>query len=299
MNQEVVITCAVTGAGDTQHKHPDLPITPKQIADACIQAANAGAAITHIHVRDPETGAGCREHRLFDEVVDRVRASNVDVILNLTTGMGGDFVVGDPVPTEPGKGTDFVMPIERVSHIDHILPEICSLDCGTMNFGEGNLLMINTPDHLRMAAKHIQSLGVKPELEVFDTGHVWLANQLMNEGLIDEPPLYQICLGIPYGAPATTASMKAMCEMLPEGANWTAFGISRHQMPMVAQAVLLGGHVRVGLEDNLYLERGQFASNGQLVEKAVNIVEMLGATVVGPEAAREKFKLTRYRQTVQ
>ena len=295
MNQEVVVTCAVTGSGDTQDKHPDLPITPRQIADACIDAANAGAAVTHIHVRDPETGAGGRDHAMFAEVADRVRASGVDVVLNLTTGMGGDYVVGDEVPTDPGPGTDFIMPTERVSHIDNILPEICSLDCGTMNFGDGNLLMINTPDHLRIAAKHIQKLGVKPELEVFDTGHVWMANQMLKEGLIDEPPLYQICLGIPYGAPATTAAMKAMCDMLPAGANWTAFGISRHQMPMVAQAVLLGGNVRVGLEDNLYLERGKFASNGQLVEKAVKIVEMLGAKVVGPQAAREKFKLTKQK----
>ena len=293
MNQEVVITCAVTGAGNTQDKHPNLPITPKQIANACVDAANAGAAITHIHVRDPETGVGARSHDLFTEVVDRVRGSGVDVVLNLTTGMGGDYVVGDEVPTDPGPGTDFVMPIERVSHIDYLLPEICSLDCGTMNFGEGNLLMINTPNHLREAAKHIQSVGVCPELEVFDTGHVWMANQLIKEGLIDKPPLFQICLGIPYGAPATTAAMKNMCEMLPPGANWTAFGISRHQMPMVAQAVLLGGNVRVGLEDNLYLERGKFASNGQLVEKAVAIVEAMGARVVGPAEAREKFKLVK------
>ena len=293
MNQEVVITCAVTGSGETQHKHPDLPITPKQIANSCIDAANAGAAIVHIHVRNPETGAGARDHDSFTEVVDRVRASGIDVVINLTTGMGGDYVVGEEVPTDPGEGTDFVLPQERVSHIDNILPEICSLDCGTMNFGEGNLLMVNTPNHLRIAAKHIQQKGVKPELEVFDTGHVWMANRMVEEGLIDEPPLYQICLGIPYGAPATTAAMKTMSEMLPEGANWTAFGISRHQMPMVAQAVLLGGNVRVGLEDNLYLERGKFASNGQLVEKAVKIVEMLGAKVAGPDAAREKFKLNK------
>ena len=295
MNQEVVITCAVTGAGETQNKHPDIPITPKQIADACIEAANAGAAIAHIHVRDPQTGAGCRDHNLFAEVVDRVRAASVDVVLNLTTGMGGDFVVGNPVPTEPGPGTDFVLPIERVSHIDNLLPEICSLDCGTMNFGDGDTLMINTALHLRVAAEHIRNLGVKPELEVFDTGHVWLANRLFEEGLVDAPPLYQICLGIPYGAPATTGAMSTMSAMLPADANWTAFGISRHQMPMVAQAVLLGGNVRVGLEDNLYLERGKFASNGQLVEKAVKIVEMMGATVVGAEAAREKFRLTKQK----
>ncbi len=293
MNQEVVITCAVTGSGETQHKHPDLPITPQQIADACIEAANAGAAIVHIHVRDPQTGAGARDHESFTEVVHRVRASGIDVVINLTTGMGGDYVVGEHNPTEPGEGTDFVLPLERVSHIDSLLPEICSLDCGTMNFGDGNLLMVNTPDHLRIAARHIQKTGIKPELEVFDTGHVWMANRMVEEGLIDEPPLYQICLGIPYGAPATTAAMKAMCEMLPAGANWTAFGISRHQMPMAAQAVLLGGHVRVGLEDNLYLKKGEFATNGQLVEKAVSIVEMLGAQVASPQTAREKFKLTK------
>ena len=295
MNQDVIITCAVTGAGPTQDKHPDLPITPRQIADACIESANAGAAITHIHVRDPQTGEGCREHRYFEEVVDHVRASSVDVVVNLTTGMGGDYVVGDDVPTDPGPGTDFVMPEERVSHIDNILPEICSLDCGTMNFGNRNLLMVNTPDHLRRAAKHIQQTKVKPELEVFDTGHVWMANRLVEEGLVDEPPLYQICLGIPYGAPATTSAMKSMVEMLPNGANWTAFGISRHQMPMVAQAVLLGGNVRVGLEDNLYLERGKLASNGQLVEKAVRIIEEMGAQVAGPEEARQKFKLTKQK----
>lgn len=293
MNQDVIITCAVTGAGNTQDKHPDLPITPSQIAHACIDAANAGAAIVHIHVRDPETGVGARRHDLFADVVDQVRGANVDVVINLTTGMGGDYVVGDEVPTQPGPGTDFVMPDERVSHIDSLLPEICSLDCGTMNFGEGNLLMINTPDHLRIAAKHIKEVGVKPELEVFDTGHVWMANQLVKEGLVDEPPLYQICLGIPYGAPATTDAMKLMVDMLPADANWTAFGISRHQMPMVAQSVLLGGNVRVGLEDNLYLERGVFASNGQLVEKAVGIVESLGARVVGPDEAREKFRLAK------
>ena len=293
MNQNVIVTCAVTGAGETQHKHPDLPITPRQIADACIDAANAGAAIVHIHVRDPDTGAGARDHESFNEVVDRIRGTGIDVVINLTTGMGGDYVVGDQVPTDPGPGTDFIRPEERVSHIDSILPEICSLDCGTMNFGEGNLLMVNTPNHLRIAAEHIKKKGVKPELEVFDTGHVWMANQMVEEGLIEDPPLYQICLGIPYGAPATTDAMQTMVNMLPQGANWTAFGISRNQMPMVAQSVLLGGNVRVGLEDNLYLERGVFATNGQLVEKAVDLVESLGASIASPQEAREKFKLTK------
>ncbi len=295
MNQDVIITCAVTGSGETQHKHPNLPITPKQIADACIEAANAGAAIVHIHVRNPETGEGARGHELFNEVVSQVRQSSVDVVINLTTGMGGDYVVGKDDPTKPGPGTDFVGPEERVSHIDSLMPEICSLDCGTMNFGEGSLLMVNTPDHLRIAANHIKNRGVKPELEVFDTGHVWFANKLVEEGLVEGPPLYQICLGIPYGAPATADAMHTMVNMLPAGSNWTAFGISRHQMPMVAQSILLGGNVRVGLEDNLYLERGVFANNGQLVEKAVKIIELLGARVAGPQYAREKFKLTKHK----
>ena len=293
MNNEVVITCAVTGAGDTVGKHPELPVTPQQIADAAIAAAQAGAAVAHIHVRDPDTGKGSRDPALYREVVERIRASATDVVINLTAGMGGDYEVGGDDPIVPGPGTDFVAPLERLVHVEELLPEICSLDCGTMNFGEGNLLMVNTPAHLRAGARRVQELGVKPELEVFDTGQLWFAKQMLAEGLIDTPPLFQICLGIPWGAPADTATMKAMRDMLPDGANWTAFGISRMQMPMAAQAVLLGGNVRVGLEDNLYLRRGVFASNAELVEKAVDIVELLGARVLGPEEARARFGLTR------
>lgn len=292
MNYEVIVTCAVTGAGDTVGKHPAIPVTPKQIADAAIEAANAGATVAHIHVRDPETGKGSRDPKLYREVVERVRASNVDIILNLTAGMGGDFEVGDESdPTKYGPNTDLVGALERLVHIEELRPEICTLDCGTLNFGDGNMIYISTPTQLRTGAKRIQELGVKPELEVFDTGHLWFASQMVKEGLIDEPPLFQFCLGIPWGAPADTTTMKAMKDNLPPGAIWAGFGIGRMQMPMVAQAVLLGGNVRVGLEDNLYLEKGVFASNGQLVEKAIKIIEMLGARPLSPAEGRKKLGL--------
>jgi 3-dehydrocarnitine:acetyl-CoA trimethylamine transferase len=291
MNTEVIVTCAVTGAGDTVGKHPAIPITPQQIADAAIEAANAGAAVAHIHVRDPETGKGSRDPRLYREVVERIRASSVDVIINLTAGMGGDLEIGGHDPMVFGPNTDLVGPMERLVHVEELLPEICTLDCGTLNFGDGNLIYVSTPAYLRAGAKRILELGVKPELEVFDTGHLWFARQLIKEGLLAEPPLFQFCLGIPWGAPADTVSMKAMKDNLPPNAGWAGFGIGRMQMPMVAQAVLLGGHVRVGLEDNLYLGKGAFASNGQLVEKAVKIIELLGARAVGPAEARRKLGL--------
>ncbi len=289
MNREVIVACAVTGAGDTVGKHPDIPITPKQIATAAVEAAKAGAAVAHCHVRDPETGAPSRDTALYKEVVERIRDSQVDVVINLTAGMGGDWYPLDDDPAVGGPGSDMVGPLERLLHVDEIRPEICSLDCGTLNFADG--VYISTPTMLRTMAAKIRDCGVKPELEVFDTGHLRFANQLVAEGLVDAPPLYQICLGIPWGAPADTAAMKNMVDMLPEGAVWAGFGISRMEMPMVAQAVLLGGHVRVGLEDNLYLDRGVFASNAQLVERAVNIIELMGARAVTPAEAREKLKL--------
>lgn len=291
MNTEVIVTCAVTGAGDTVGKHPAIPVTPKQIADAAIEAANAGAAVAHIHVRDPETGKGSRDPRLYREVVERIRASAVDVIVNLTAGMGGDLEIGGEDPMGFGPSTDLVGPIERLVHVEELLPEICTLDCGTLNFGDGNLIYVSTPAYLRAGAKRIRELGVKPELEVFDTGHLWFAKQLVKEGILAEPPLFQFCLGIPWGAPADTVSMKAMKDNLPPNAIWAGFGIGRMQMPMVAQAVLLGGHVRVGLEDNLYLDKGVFASNGQLVEKAIKIIELLGGRAVSPAEARRKLGL--------
>lgn len=294
MNFDVFISCAVTGAGDTVGKHPAIPVTPKEIADAAIDAAKAGAAIAHCHVRDPETGRGSRDVELYREVVDRIRGSGTDVVINLTSGMGGDLEMGaDEDPMTFGPYTDLVGPLTRLAHVQELLPDICSLDCGSLNFSDGNTIYVSTPKQLRAGAARIQELGVKPELEVFDSGHLWFANQMHSEGLVDDPPMFQICLGIPWGAPADTATMKGMAEALPDNAVWAGFGIGRMQMPMVTQAVMLGGNARVGLEDNLYLERGVFASNAQLVERAVNIIELMGAKVVGPEGAREKLGLKK------
>lgn len=287
MNQEVVITCAITGSADTAKVHPGLPVTPEQIAASAVEAANAGAAVVHIHVRDPATGAGSRDPRLFREVVEKIRASGVDVVLNLTAGMGGDFYVGEKNPVEPGPGTDFVDPLERLAHVDELLPEICTLDCGSMNFGDDLYVMMNPPPHLRAQAEHVKAIGVKPELEIFDTGQFAFALKMVSEGLMDERPMYQFCHDIAWGMPADVGLLKNMVDQLPSGSFWTSFAISRMQMPWVAQSILLGGHARVGLEDNLYLEKGVLATNGKLVEKAVSIVENLGARVVGPERARE------------
>jgi uncharacterized protein (DUF849 family) len=291
MNNEVMITCAVTGAGDTVGRHPGVPVTPEQVADAAIEAAKAGAAVAHVHVRDPETGKGSRDPALFREAVERIRDSGTDVVINLTAGMGGDWVPSDDDPSLPGPGTDMIGPAERLAHVEDLKPEICSLDCGTLNFGGGNEIYISTPAYLKAMAEQVKAWGVKPELEVFDLGHIRFARSMIDAGLIEDPPLFQICLGIPWGAGADTATMMAMRDALPDGALWAGFGISRMEMPMVAQAVVLGGNVRVGLEDNLYLDKGVLASNGQLVERAVEIVERLGARVLTPQEARAKLGL--------
>jgi len=291
MNDHVIISCAVTGAGATAGIHPDLPVTPRQIADAAIAAANAGAAIAHIHVRDPETGAPSRELAYYREVVERVRASGTDVILNLTTGMGGDLIVDDAHPESAAPGSDMIPALERLEHIAALRPEMCTLDCGSMNFSDGDYVAVVTANQLRTMAARVKELGVKPELEVFDTGHIRLARKLVEEGLVEGAPLFQLCLGIPYGAPAEPRTMAAMVDLLPDGAAWGAFAISRMEMPFVAQSVLLGGNVRVGLEDNLYLGRGVYASNAQLVERAVAIVEALGARVMDAQGARAKLDL--------
>ncbi|WP_328609806.1 3-keto-5-aminohexanoate cleavage protein [Amycolatopsis sp. NBC_00345] len=287
MNHEVIVTCALTGAGDTVGRSPHVPVTPAEIAASAIEAANAGAAVVHIHVREPGTGAPSREVALYREAVRLVRESDVDVVVNLTAGMGGDLVLDQEDPLKPVDGTDLVSALDRLPHVEELLPDICTLDCGSLNFGEGSQLYVSTPDMLRIGARRVQELGVKPELEIFDTGHLWFASKMVEEGLIDAPPLFQLCMGIPYGAPADPGLLQAMVNMLPEGAQWASFAIGRDQMPWVAQSVLLGGHVRVGLEDNLYLARGVKATNGQLVERAVGIVRDLGATVVGPDRARE------------
>ncbi len=291
MNYDVVVTCAVTGAGDTTGKSPHVPVTPKDIAAAAIEAAKAGAAIAHIHVRDPETGQGSRDPKLFKEVVDRVRESGTDVVINLTAGMGGDWIPSEEDPAMPGPGTDMISAEERLIHVHECLPEICSLDCGTLNFGNGNEIYISTPPMLRKMAALTKDWGVKPELEVFELGHIRFAAQMIQEGMIAEPPMFQICLGIPWGADQSVDTMKAMKDHLPQGANWAGFGISRMQMPMAATAVAMGGNVRVGLEDNIYLDRGVLATNGQLVTRAVEILERMGARALKPQEARNKLRL--------
>jgi len=291
MNYEVIVTCAVTGAGDTTAKHPGVPVTPKEIAYATIEAAKAGAAIAHIHVRDPETGKGSRDPKLFAEVVDRIRSSDIDIVIHLTAGMGGDWVPSEADPSMPGPGTDMIGPLERLAHVEELLPEICSLDCGTLNFGNGEEIYISTPPTLRKMAALVKEWGVKPELEVFELGHIRFARQMIAEGLIDDPPMFQICLGIPWGADHTVDTLKVMKDHLPGDASWTSFGISKMQMPIAAASVAMGGNVRVGLEDNIYLDRGVLASNGQLVERAIEIIERMGARAVTPAEARKRLNL--------
>ena len=293
MNNEVIVTCAVTGAGDTLGKHPEVPVTPEQISNAAIAAAKAGASVAHIHVRDPETGLGSRDVNLFKEVVERIRNSETDVVINLTAGMGGDWVPSEENPSMPGPGTDMIGPEERLAHVKEIHPEICSLDCGTMNFGNGNEIYISPPGYLREMASMIQEWGVKPELEVFELGQIRFAKQMIKEGLINEPPMFQICLGIPWGAEQTVDSMKVMKDELPTNASWASFGIGRMQMPMAAAAVAMGGNVRVGLEDNLYLEKGVLASNDQLVTRVIEIIQRMGSGVLSPKETRDKLKLKK------
>jgi uncharacterized protein (DUF849 family) len=287
MARPVIITCAVTGGADTVGKHPAIPVTPEEIATASIEAAKAGAAIAHIHVRDPKTGQGSMEFDLYREVVERIRDSGTDVIINLTTGAGARYIPSDNDPAVGGPGTTMATPDNRVVHIQKLKPEICSLDIATMNFGDW--VFMNTPAHLTKMAKAIREAGVKPELEVFDTGQVRLARKLIADGALDgAAPLFQLCLGIPWGAPASTESMMFMKSLLPENAIWAGFGISSMEMPMVAQACLMGGHCRVGLEDNLYISRGKFApSNAALVEQAVSIIRSLGEEPATPAQARE------------
>jgi uncharacterized protein (DUF849 family) len=297
MNWEVFITCAVTGVGDATARSDQVPVTPEQIADASIEAAQAGAAVVHVHVRDPVTGTGSRDPGLYRKVVERIRASGTDVVLNLSAGMGGDLVLGgheQPLPFDD-NGTDLVGATERLAHVEELLPEICTLDCGSMNFAAGgDYVLLNTPGVLRAMARRVQELGVRPELEVFDTGHLVLVKELIGEGLVEDPVLIQLCMGIPYGAPDDPTTLMALVARLPPGAVYSAFSIGRKQLPYVAMAALAGANVRVGLEDNIWLSRGVLATNGQLVERAVAILEAMNATVLGPEAVREKLKLRRH-----
>jgi 3-dehydrocarnitine:acetyl-CoA trimethylamine transferase len=294
VNTEVFITCAVTGVGATTHRSELVPVTPPEIADAALEAARAGAAIVHIHVRNPETGGPSRDPALYREVVERIRASDVDVVLNLTAGMGGDLVLGgvdSPLPPS-SEGTDMAGATERLAHVAELRPEICTLDCGTMNFAEGDYVMTNTPSMLREMAQQIQALEVRPEIEIFDTGHLVFAKQLIAEGLVVEPAMLQLCMGIPYGAPDDPGTLLALVNQLPPGSVFSAFAIGRMQLPYVALAPLVGGNVRIGLEDNLWLERGVKATNGQLVERAVAILEAMNVRVLGPAETREMLQLT-------
>lgn len=295
MNREVFITCALTGSGATQDKSPHVPRSPQQIAESAIAAAKAGAAVVHCHVRDPETGAPSRDLGLFREVTDRIRDSATDVVLNLTAGMGGDIVFGgieNPLPPKEA-GTDMAGATERVAHVAECLPEICTLDCGTMNFAEADYVMTNTPGMLQAMGRMMSELGVKPEIEAFDTGHLWYAKQLVADGILEPDALVQLCMGVPWGAPDDLNTFMAMVNNVPDNWTFSAFGLGRNQMPYVAASVLAGGHVRVGLEDNLMLDRGVLATNAQLVERAVGIIETLGARVIGPQEVREKLRLTK------
>ena len=294
MNTEVFVTCAVTGSGGTQDKSRHVPRSPAEIAGSAIKAARAGAAIVHCHVRDPETGRPARDPGLYREVVERIRDSETDVVVNLTAGMGGDIITGPPdrpVPLAPG--TDMAGAAERVAHVLNSRPEICTLDCGTMNFAEADYIMANTPGMLEDMARRMVESGVRIEIEAFDSGHLWLAKELVRRGVIPEPVLVQLCMGIPWGAPDDLDTFMAMVNNVPKGWTFSAFSIGRNEMPYVAAAVLAGGNVRVGLEDNLYLERGVLATNAQLVERAVTIVEAMGARVIGPAEVRERLKLEK------
>lgn len=294
MNQDVFITCAITGSGSTQDRSPHVPRSPQQIADSAIAAARAGAAVVHCHVRDPETGVPSRDPKLYRELTDLIRASDVDMVLNLTAGMGGDMIFGSaekPLPL--ADGTDMIGTTERVVHIGECRPEICTLDCGTMNFAEADYVMTNTPGMLAEMGKLMTSYGVKPEIEAFDTGHLWLAKQLVADGVLESPALVQLCMGVPWGAPDDLNTFMAMVNNVPSDWNWSAFAIGRNQMAYVAAAVLAGGNVRVGLEDNLWMSKGELATNEGLVARARVIIEAMGARIMGPADVRAKLSLTK------
>lgn len=295
MNRRVFITCAVTGSGATQGRSNHVPRSPKQIADSAIAAAKAGAAIVHCHVRDPETGAPSRDKALYRELTERVRDADVDVVLNLTAGMGGDIVFGnadEPLPLNMVQ-TDMIGAEERVAHVAECRPEICTLDCGTMNFAEADYVMTNTPGMLRAMGAMMTEMGVKPEIEAFDTGHLWLAKQLVSEGILSSPALVQLCMGVPWGAPNDLNTFMAMVNAVPDDWTFSAFSLGRDQMAYVAAAILAGGHVRVGLEDNLFLDKGVLATNEQLVARARLIIENMGGHLMNATDVRAHLGLEK------
>ena len=295
MNKNVFITCAVTGSGATQDRSAEVPRSPEQMANSAIAAAKAGAAVVHCHVRDPETGAASRDKGLFRELTKRIRDSDTDVVLNLTAGMGGDLVFGPPSAPLPLKddGTDMGSAEDRMEHVADCLPEICTLDCGTMNFAEADYVMTNTPSMLEAMGQMMTDLGVQPEIEAFDTGHLWFAKKLVEDGILKSPALVQLCMGIPWGAPDDMNTFMAMVNNVPNDWNWSAFSIGRNQMPFVAAAILNGGNVRVGLEDNIWLDKGVLATNEALVTRARTIIESMGASIMTPQQVRDKLGLTK------
>ena len=293
-SKDVFITCAVTGSGDTVGRTPNIPVTPKEIAAASIEAAKAGAAVAHIHVREPD-GAPSRRLELYREVVERIRESDTDVVINLTAGMGGDLVLGGverPLPPAQ-KGTDMAGSEERLEHVAALLPEICTLDCGTMNFGLGDYIMTNTTAMLRAMGRRMTELGVRPEIEAFDTGHLWFARQLAEEGVIEDPVLVQLCMGIGWGAPDDLMTFMAMVHNVPRSWTFSAVSIGRNALAYPAAAVLAGGNIRVGLEDCIWLGKNQPATNGALVERAATIATTMGARIMTPAQVREKLKLKK------
>ncbi|MGX5805446.1 3-keto-5-aminohexanoate cleavage protein [Bradyrhizobium sp. Arg314] len=292
------ITCAVTGGADTVSRHPRIPVTPEEIADAAISAAKAGAAIVHLHARDPQTGQQSRDPELFAEIISLIRDSDADVIINVSCGMAGDLVLTETPETKlGGPGTDLLGPIERLRHLDRLCreprlkPEICTLDCGSMNFGDGDLIYTAPATYLRPMAKHMRSLRIKPELEVFELGHLAFVKKMLAEGLLEGTPLIQFCLGIPGGAPAEPFVLDAFKQLAPAESTWSAFAIGRDELRFVPLAVGQGGNVRVGLEDNLYLDKGVFADNDTLVGRAVGLISGMGGSVLSASETRQKLGL--------
>lgn len=291
MISEVFITCAVTGGGRAP-KQKNVPVTPQEIADSAIEAARAGASAVHLHVRDLKTRQGVLDLGLYQELVKRIRNSDVNPVINLTTGEGCYLVLGSPnAPLPLTPETDMLGALERLVHVEELRPEICTLDCGSLVSKAGESVMVNTIATMRMMAARLQELGVKPELEAFDIGHMMMVQDLVKEGLIDGPPLIQMCMGVGYGVPPDVTTLLAMAHQLPPGAVYSAFAVGPMQLPFAAVAPLIGANVRVGLEDNLYLSRGRLATNAELVQRATEILDRMGVRVLSPNEMREKLKL--------
>ncbi|PJG50608.1 NADPH dependent quinone reductase [Bradyrhizobium forestalis] len=291
MISEVFMTCAVTGGGRAP-KQENVPVTPEEIADSAIEAARAGASAVHLHARDLKTRRGVLDLGLYQELVKRIRDSDVNPVINLTTGEGCYLVLGSPkAPLPLTVETDMLGALERLVHVEDLRPEICTLDCGSLVSRAGEFVMVNTIATMRIMAARLQELGVKPELEAFDIGHLIMVQDLVKEGLIDGPPLIQMCMGVGYGVPPDLTTLLAMAHQLPAGAVYSAFAVGPMQLPFAALAPLIGANVRVGLEDNLYLSHGRLATNAELVQRATEILDRIGVRVMSPNEMREKLKL--------